>query len=153
MDDPKYVNAPQGDFHLTQGSPCINTGDPNSGQDPDGTRKDMGALFYVPPNVVDGREIMNEPASYELQQNYPNPFNPSTTIAFDLPKASEVELTIYDLRGHLVRVLLQQWRPAGHYKVEWDGKGNSALPVSSGVYIVRLQASTFEKTIKVILVK
>jgi hypothetical protein len=93
------------------------------------------------------------PTIYDLQQNYPNPFNPSTIIAFDLPKASEVKLNIYDLQGQLIRMLLQAWRPAGRYKSEWDGKGDSNQSVSSGIYIIHLRAGTFEKTQKAILVK
>jgi hypothetical protein len=88
------------------------------------------------------------PASYELEQNYPNPFNPSTTIAFALPKLSEVTLKIFDASGREVATLVEGKLPAGKHEVVLD-----ASPFSSGVYFYRLQAGEFSQTRRLMLVK
>ncbi|PIE75874.1 hypothetical protein CSA17_05200 [bacterium DOLJORAL78_65_58] len=78
------------------------------------------------------------PTQVTLRGNYPNPFNPSTTIAFDLPRAMRVRLSVFDIRGHLVRSLLDETLPAGANRVPWDGTGNGGDPVASGMYLYRL---------------
>ena len=65
--------------------------------------------------------LTSVPSEFELGQNYPNPFNPSTTISFALPKAGEVSLSIYNLRGQLVQVLVSGPFAAGQHKVVWNG--------------------------------
>ncbi len=88
------------------------------------------------------------PTSYELEQNYPNPFNPSTTIAFALPKPSEVTLKIFDAFGREVATLVEGKLPAGRHEVVLD-----ASPFSSGVYFYRLHAGKFAQTRRLLLVK
>ncbi len=88
-----------------------------------------------------------------LVQNYPNPFNPATTIAFSLAKNSQVVLAIYDVRGALVRVLIDEPRAAGGQRAVWDGKDDSGSDVSSGVYFYRLTAGRFQSTRKMVLLK
>jgi hypothetical protein len=61
------------------------------------------------------------PKSFALEQNYPNPFNPSTTIKYELPRTSKVTLTVYDLLGREVSVLVNERREAGVYEVKFDG--------------------------------
>ncbi len=73
-----------------------------------------------------------------LAQNEPNPFNPSTTIRFRLPRATQVELRVYNVRGELVRTLATGAFPAGEHAVEWDGQNDRGGNVSSGVYYYRL---------------
>jgi photosystem II stability/assembly factor-like uncharacterized protein len=73
--------------------------------------------------------------SYILEQNYPNPFNPSTTITFELPMASVVRLSVYDILGREVSVLVDERRDAGVHEVKFDGSR-----LASGVYFYRLQA-------------
>ena len=79
------------------------------------------------------------PRSFQLEQNYPNPFNPATTIAYDLPVASEVSLTIYNLRGQEVARVVEGWQAAGRYNVRWEG-ANAA----SGIYFYRLRAASMQ---------
>jgi len=88
-----------------------------------------------------------------LVQNFPNPFNPTTTIAFSLAGRSHVVLAIYDVRGALVRTLVNETRTAGDYRIEWDGRNNAGSSVSSGVYFYRLVAGTFQSTKKMVLLK
>lgn len=88
------------------------------------------------------------PRNYELQQNYPNPFNPNTTISFNLPKATNINLSIYDINGQLVSKLIDGQVSSGYHKVNWD-----ASNYSSGVYFYKLTANGFSDTKKMILVK
>ncbi len=88
------------------------------------------------------------PREYALYQNYPNPFNPVTTIAFDLPQATEIELKVFNLLGREVATLVDQSLDAGAHHVNFDA---SALP--SGLYFYRLEAGTFAQTRKLVLLK
>jgi len=72
--------------------------------------------------------------------NYPNPFNPSTTISYNLPYQDEVSIGIYNIKGQLVRQLIDGIQPEGYYEAVWDGKDASGKHVSSGIYYTRLQA-------------
>lgn len=85
---------------------------------------------------------------FQLEQNFPNPFNPSTTISFDLPRASKVTLKIFDLEGHEVATLANEEMQAGRYSSKWDASG---LP--GGVYIYRLQTEAFTQTRKLLLLR
>ncbi|HYQ87745.1 MAG TPA: T9SS type A sorting domain-containing protein [Bacteroidota bacterium] len=88
------------------------------------------------------------PASYRLYQNYPNPFNPSTKILYELPRASYVRLSIYDVLGREVKVLVDAQIGAGQHQATFNA-GN----LSSGVYFYRLVAGTFMETRKLLLMK
>jgi photosystem II stability/assembly factor-like uncharacterized protein len=88
------------------------------------------------------------PEQFALEQNYPNPFNPSTTISWQSPVGSWQTLKIYDLLGREVVTLVDEYKPAGSYEVEFDARG-----LSSGVYLYTLQAGSFTNTKKLILMK
>ncbi len=93
------------------------------------------------------------PNTFALYQNYPNPFNPSSTIRFDLPKTSKVDLRIYDILGQEVIRLVDENQTAGYHKVIWSGLDARGRSVSSGVYIARLVTSGYIKSIKMVLLK
>jgi hypothetical protein len=93
------------------------------------------------------------PAAYALRQNYPNPFNPKTTIKFDLPVTDEVNLSVYDLSGKLVQTLVSGSMDAGYHQVVWNGTDEQGQSVSSGVYLYRLSAGTYQQTQRMILMK
>jgi len=93
------------------------------------------------------------PRVFLLTQNYPNPFNPSTTITYDLPAETEVVLRIFNIRGQLVRTLVNEIQPAETYQVTWDGRDSRGVPVPSGVYLYRLMAGTESKTRKMVILK
>ncbi|MFK7849056.1 MAG: T9SS type A sorting domain-containing protein [Rhodothermales bacterium] len=99
------------------------------------------------PTTLDDRTALI-PSEYKLEQNYPNPFNSSTRIAYTLPEAHRVTLTIYDALGRAVRVLVDEFKPAGHHTVTFDGKGSL-----SGLYFYTIQAGSFRKTRSLILLK
>ncbi len=90
---------------------------------------------------------------YYLTQNVPNPFNPITTVRFGLPVSSPVSLRIYDTAGRLVRVLVDDYREAGHYETVWDGLDGSGRPVASGVYFYRLATGSFVEDRKMVLLR
>jgi hypothetical protein len=85
---------------------------------------------------------------YALYQNYPNPFNPETTIKFDMPKASRVELEIFNLLGQKVQTVLNTWLPQGTHEVRFNA-GNWA----SGTYIYVLKTPDYQESRKLILIK
>jgi len=79
---------------------------------------------------------------YDLLPNYPNPFNPETEISYRLPETSQVSVTVYSMRGELVRVLESTKKNAGQYHVRWDGTDAQGQPVASGIYLYRLEAAS-----------
>jgi hypothetical protein len=81
------------------------------------------------------------PEEYALHQNFPNPFNPSTTIKFDLPEASRVTMTVYDVLGRRLFLANGQFA-AGRYGQLWDGRNSNGIPLASGVYFCRLEAQS-----------
>jgi hypothetical protein len=85
--------------------------------------------------VVGVEETAGRPADFALLQNYPNPFNPSTTFIYELPAQSRIVLTIHDLLGREVAVLVDAIRPAGRHTADW-----TAAAFATGVYICRLRA-------------
>ena len=84
---------------------------------------------------------------------YPNPFNPSTTISYELPKASPVTVVIYDVLGQQIRQLISQHNSAGRYQVQWDARDNQGRGVASGVYIAKIDAGTSTLSQKMLLLK
>ena len=88
------------------------------------------------------------PQSFSLMQNNPNPFNPVTTIHYTLPKISEVQLDVFDIRGLKITTLVDQVQPAGEYAVRFDGS-----EFSSGIYFYRLKADTFENTKRMLILR
>ncbi len=86
-------------------------------------------------------------------KNYPNPFNPSTKIEFNMPKRGELSIKIYNVRGELVKTLIDEVRPAGADHVLWDGTNNNGDAVSSGVYFYETIAFGKSTVNKMALVK
>ena len=86
------------------------------------------------------RKPLEVPAEFALQQNYPNPFNPATTIRYELPFASHVTLTVFNVLGQHVTTLADEEQPAGRFTVLWDGAGGSGMRVSSGIYFLQENA-------------
>lgn len=93
------------------------------------------------------------PSVYALHQNYPNPFNPKTTIRFDLPKDSNVNIYIYDILGRITKKLIDNKQNAGFKSIQWDATNNYGKRVSAGIYLYKIQAGNFSQTKKMILLK
>ena len=93
-------------------------------------------------------EVELVPNEFALYQNYPNPFNPATNIQFSLPKAARINLSVYNLLGEKIAILLNEDKDVGFYSVQFD-----ASSFSSGVYIYRLTTGDFIKTMKMNFIK
>ena len=93
------------------------------------------------------------PIYTELLGNYPNPFNPSTKINFSLKDDSMVSLQIYNIKGQLVKSLVNELKEAGDYTISWNGTDNSNKSVSSGVYFYKMKTQNYNSTKKMILMK
>jgi len=89
----------------------------------------------------------------QLRQNYPNPFNPTTNINFVIPNSDLVRLTVFDLRGREVNVLVNQTLSAGEHSVIWNGMDRAGTLVSSGVYLIRLESGRNVSTNKMLLLR
>ena len=87
-------------------------------------------------------------SSYKLDQNYPNPFNPSTSIQYSISSRQFVSLKVYDVLGNEVATLINEEKPAGSYKVDWNASG---LP--SGIYFYQLKADSYIETKKMVLLR
>ncbi len=119
---------------------------------PDGGEVMFMELEIVFPNVA-GDDPMAPAYSNLLLQNYPNPFNPETTISFDLPQGSPVNLSIYNVKGQLVKTLADGEHGFGRHSYVWNGTDNSGSSVSSGLYFYRLTANGHSESRKMMLLK
>jgi hypothetical protein len=93
------------------------------------------------------------PRAYRLLANVPNPFNPTTTIHYELPVAGHVKLDVHDVRGRLVRTLVDGPVEAGRRAVVWEGRDSDGRRVASGVYFYRLRVGSFVETRRMVLLK
>ncbi len=92
-------------------------------------------------------------SEFYLLKAYPNPFNPTTTISYSIADDQKVTLTIYNTMGQKVRTLVNENRVAGRHIIEWNGRNDSNIQASSGIYFYRLNAGSFLQTRKMILLK
>jgi hypothetical protein len=128
-------------------------------KDENATNKNYTTRFSytVKSNVSSVDNQISIPTEFKLEQNYPNPFNPGTVISYQLSVASHVLLKVYDVLGHEVSTLVDEFKPAGRYNSQFSiqnlpaGRQGSQLP--SGVYFYRLVAENFIQTKKAILLK
>lgn len=88
------------------------------------------------------------PAGFDLKQNYPNPFNPSTSIFYDLPGDEFVNITVYNSVGQQVAVLINEHKEAGAFEIKFD-----ALNLPGGIYLCRMRAGDYTKSVKMSLIK
>ena len=102
---------------------------------------------------IDNNDNNLLPHSAELYQNYPNPFNPSTSIDFYLPASGNVSLTIYNILGNEVKVILENRLEAGSHTYVWDGTNGSDDEVSSGIYFYKLVYNNETEIKKMMLIK
>jgi hypothetical protein len=111
---------------------------------------DRFVILVTPPNapVADEDEVADAPKELELRQNFPNPFNPVTTITFYLPETQEVRLSIFNIVGQPVAVLVDGPLSAGEQQFDWD-----ATDKPSGMYIYQLEVGKSVMTRKMTLVK
>lgn len=136
--DPLYKDASGADFTLDNGSPVLAMAD-------DGHA--MGDLRWDPTySAIDNENII--PEQFNLSQNYPNPFNPSTTIKFILAKTNHTILTIYNLMGQKVAVLLDKPMQAGAHEFSFRADN-----LASGIYFYRIESGNYSAVKKMVLLK
>lgn len=114
-----------------------------------------GAIVTVPITLtVAGPTPVDTPApALQLGRNYPNPFNPRTSIQFSLPEAMDIDLSVFDLRGHLIKILHRGAMPAGNHTLVWDGTDAGGRSVSSGMFLCRMVAGDRVLKQKMLLMK
>ena len=93
------------------------------------------------------------PEEFAIHQNYPNPFNPVTTLRYDLPENSRVNITIYDMMGREVKILINQTQDPGYKSIIWNATNDYGKPVSAGIYLYQIQAGEYISTKKMVLLK
>lgn len=129
----------------------------NAGDENHQTDVSVHTLTFAAVGIGDDEDTNRAPLSFRLDQNYPNPFNPSTVISYVVPgssgSAANVRLEIFDLRGHLVRSLVNERKTGGEYSVHWDGKDQNGSRINSGIYIYRLQTGEMTAFRKMTLLK
>ncbi len=104
-------------------------------------------------SVPNSKNKPQQAADFQLMQNYPNPFNPTTTIRFNIPYSTHVEIAIYNMLGERICTLVNQWREAGWQTISWDGKDNTGKPFANGIYAAVMKAKDYTATTKIILIK
>ena len=102
----------------------------------------------VEPALGTNTQHNNVPVDYYLSQNYPNPFNPTTQISYAIPSAGNVRLVVYDILGREIATLVNEFKTAGYYGVNFD-----ASNLASGIYVYRIEAGDFRDTKKMLLIK
>jgi hypothetical protein len=114
---------------------------------------EVAIYVFAVTNGVDPGDDDVPDTGLRLGQSYPNPFSPSTTILYSLPARSHVRLGIYDVAGREVAVIQDGVQPVGPHEVRWDGADRGGLPLSAGVYFVRLDAGGEARMSKMLLVR
>lgn len=97
--------------------------------------------------------LPEKPIAYSLLRNHPNPFNSTTTIEYQLPVSSEVQVLIYNIQGQLVRRLADDFLQAGVQRFSWDGATDSGTKVASGIYICCIRRGTNQLFHRMLLLK
>ncbi len=111
----------------------------------------IAITIYASSLSVEG--VTGVPQTFALHPAYPNPFNPSTTIRFDLPVATDMQLAVYDLLGREVTRLVNGHLEAGYHQQVWNGRDRDGREVPSGIYFVLVVTPEFRKSIKTVLLK
>jgi len=93
------------------------------------------------------------PETLALEGNYPNPFRGQTTLRFALPEATDVTLSVYDVRGRKVATLVDRALPAGTHDVTWNGRSDSGRKLASGIYFYRIEAGAVTQTKRLTLIQ
>ena len=142
---PLFCDLGSSNFSLAENSPSI-------GIDSTGNPYIMGA-FDIGCSEILSNISTQKTSEFKLSNAYPNPFNPITTLKYELPKDSFVDVTVYDLLGNVVNNLVNTNQSSGYKSVQWDATNNQGEPVSAGVYLYKIQAGNFSQTKKMILLK
>ena len=120
----------------------------------DNQSQDDGAAYFNSPGLLSGVQSSKIiPKKFALFQNYPNPFNPTTTINYDLPKSTWVNISVFDVLGRKVSTLVDKEQPAGHQSLVWSGLDFSGASAASGIYIYQIETEEFSASKSMLLLK
>ena len=140
-------NGLEANWSLLEESPCIDTGDPNTPLDPDGSRADMGALYFnhiaVDPQIQNGGISLN---------NYPNPFNFQTNISYNIKPNRNSKIIIYNIKGNIVKEFNSLPFEGNYGEIVWDGTDTNGNAVSNGVYFYQIEAKNLKSEIKKMII-
>jgi hypothetical protein len=163
-EDPLFLLSGEHPYQLTELSPCIDTGTPDTtglflppwdllhnqrvwdGDNNGNAIIDMGCYEFGADSVgvfYNELPIIN----YQLT-NYPNPFNPETNIVFNLPEDGKVQLDIYNIKGQKIKSLLNNQMIPGEHSIVWNGEDSSGKKVGSGVYLYKLNVNGKTEAVK-----
>jgi hypothetical protein len=137
---PMFANVSSGDYHLTAGSPCIDTGDPSSPTDPDGTIADMGALYFNQTGISENSKPLQELVVYPPS---PNPSCSAVDISFSLPEDATVNIAFYSILGREICSLPDQHFYSGYHSACWDGRSFDGKRVENGIYFCVVRAGGY----------
>jgi len=146
--DPLFEDPLNGNFSLTENSSCIDAGDPNFPLDPDSTIADIGAYYFDQNVGVADDTFAFCPQTFALDTPFPNPFNSTVRIAYAVPQAGRVELTLFDITGRTVATIFDGWKSPGNHDISYNPG-----QLASGIYFLRMSAENFTKTQKVVYLK
>jgi hypothetical protein len=123
------------------------------------------SVLGIPPFSIPGRQILltdqitsveseeNIPVNFVLNQNYPNPFNPTTTISWQSSFEGQHTLKVYDILGNEIATIVNEYKPAGKYEIEFNSQSGNRREMSSGIYFYQLKSGDMTQTRKMILLK
>jgi hypothetical protein len=109
--------------------------------------------IYTPDSLSSINESSATIIDYRLEQNFPNPFNSSTQIRFVIPNSSKISVKVYNLLGKEITGILNEELPRGSYTINWEARDRNNNSLPSGIYFIKLNAGSFNKTIKAVLLK
>ncbi len=132
---------PQDSVAATHTITAVYTGDANYS-----LQSGTGTLNYTLTGIENNQTDI--PTKFDLSQNYPNPFNPTSTIKYDIPKTGFVNISVYDILGKEIKVLVNEEKNPGHYEIIFD-----AREVASGIYFYTIRTAEFTQSRKMILLK
>ncbi|MGH7497108.1 MAG: FlgD immunoglobulin-like domain containing protein [bacterium] len=143
-----YSWISKNDFEVAQASSQDGETDPNFTN-----ASGFSRLISFTSSVASHTSTTEGLARFELVQNFPNPFNPETQIKFELHRAGLAELSVYNLTGEKLRILVSAHLPAGTHTFKWNGKDEAGRSLPSGIYLYRLRHGTLEQSRTMLLLK
>ncbi|MDP7609741.1 MAG: lamin tail domain-containing protein, partial [Candidatus Marinimicrobia bacterium] len=149
-DDDPWPNEPDGDGPTLE---LINPNEDNALPINWSASDGYGTPGGINTSYLSNEEQAWNPVKFKVYNNYPNPFNPVTTLRYDLPENSFVNITIYNLLGREVRTLVNHNQDAGFKSVIWNATNNQGNPVSAGLYLYQIRAGRYVHTGKMLLLK
>ena len=112
-----------------------------------------GQQVFSGSRLVEVDPVEYIPREFSLDQNFPNPFNGSTTISYAIPDETHVSMILYDIRGRMVKTLLDKNQTPGFYQIKWNGLSEDQLGLGAGIYLCRIQAGRQSQIIKMVYLK